>query len=44
MQPASDDVIEQEPIGENRQPGVRRSSRVNKGKIPKALEDFEVEL
>ena len=44
MQLAPDDVIEQEPIGENSEPRVRRSNRVNKGKMPKALEDFEVEL
>ena len=44
VEPAPSDVIEQEPIGENSEPNVRRSNRVNKGKMPKALEDFEVEL
>ena len=28
----------------NREPEVRRSSRANKGKLPKSLADFEVEL
>ena len=41
MQLAPDIVIEQEPIGENSEPSVRRSNRANKGKMPKALEDFE---
>ena len=44
LQLAPDDVIEQEPIGKSSEPRVRRSNRVNKGKMPKALEDFEVEL
>ena len=44
MQLAPDDVIEQEPIGENSEPSVRRSNRANKGKLPKALKDYEVEL
>ena len=44
MQQAPDDVVEQEPISENSEPSVRRSNRANKGKMPKALEDFEVEL
>ena len=44
VEPAPSDVIEQEPISVNSEPNVRRSNRANKGKMPKALEDFEVEL
>ena len=44
VEPAPGVVIEQEPIGKNSEPSVRRSNRANKGKMPKALEDFEVEL
>ena len=44
VEPAPRNVIEQEPIGENSEPSVRRSNRANKGKMTKALEDYEVEL
>ena len=44
VEPAPGDIIEQEPISENSEPNVRRSNRANKGKMPKALQDFEVEL
>ena len=44
IQLAPEDVIEQEPIGENSEPSVRRSNRENKGQMPKALEDYELEL
>ena len=44
VEPAPSDIIEQEPISVNSEPNVRRSNRANKGKMPKALEDFEVEL
>ena len=42
--PAPSDNIEQEPINVNSEPNVRRSNRANKGKMPRALEDYEVEL
>ena len=42
--PVPSDIIEQEPINVNSEPNVRRSNRANKGQMPKALKDFEVEL
>ena len=44
VEPAPSDIIEQEPINVNSEPNVRRSNRANKGQMPKALQDFEVEL
>ena len=44
VQPAPADQIKQEPASKERDLPVRRSSRVNKGKTPKSLEDYVVEL
>ena len=44
LEPAPSDIIVQEPINVNSEPNVRRSNRANKGKMPRALEDYEVEL
>ena len=44
VEPDPSDIIEQEPINVNSEPNVRRSNRANKGQMPKALKDFEVEL
>ena len=44
VEPAPSGIIEQEPINVNSEPNVRRSNRANKGQMPKALKDFEVEL
>ena len=44
LEPAPSDITEQEPINVTSEPNVRRSNRANKGKMPRALKDYEVEL
>ena len=44
LEPAPSDIIEREPINVTSEPNVRRSNRANKGKMPRALADYEVEL